>query len=174
MLRSIKRSHAGRALDPGHDVLQFGIDLATGFEKFIEVLPIHAHEVDRAVFAVVLKEGTATGQKANKLFSAELSGPLRELAMADLSVAGYVAIDANIVRGVNEDDVRAAVCHQSRKSSLGRCIAAMDVMAPEPPDIADMADRHPRHRAGIIVVLDSRLTEFLDRQIDLGQAEPGD
>src|SRR5882757_10391825 len=102
--------------------------------------------MDRTVFTVVFKEGTAAGQKANKLFSAELTGTLCELAVADLSVAGNVAIDANIVRGVNEDDVRAVVCHQSRKSSLGRCIAAMDVMAPEPPDIADMADRHPRHR----------------------------
>src|ERR1700730_12809458 len=159
MLRAIERTHTSRALDPGHDVLQFGIDLATGGEKFVEVLPIYAHKMDRAVLAVVLKEGTATGQKANKLFSAELSRTLGDLAVADLSVAGNVAIDANIVRGVNEDDVRAVVGHQSRKSSLGRCIAAMDVMAPEPPDVADMADRHPRHRAGIIVVLDSCLTE---------------
>src|SRR6202043_3318129 len=60
------------------------------------------------------------------------------------------------------------------KSSLRRCVAAMEVMDPKLPDVADLANRHPRLRAGIIVVLDSCLTEFLDRQIDLGQSEPGD
>src|SRR5262249_24015105 len=63
VLRSIERSHASRALDPNHDVLEFGIDLPTGGEEFVKVLPIHAHEMDRAAFAVLLKEGTAAGQK---------------------------------------------------------------------------------------------------------------
>src|SRR5260370_27445621 len=171
MMRAIQRSHTGRALDPDHDVLQFGIDLATGGEKFVEVLPIHAHEMDCAAFAVLLEEGTATGQKANKLFSAELSRTLGELAVADLSFAGSMTIDANIVRGVNEDNVRAVVIHQSIESGLGRCIAAMNVMASELPDVAELANLHPRLRTGIIDILDNRLTHLLNRQIDLGYAE---
>ena len=47
-------------------------------------------------------------------------------------------------------------------------------MVAEFPDVADPTNRRSRHRAGIIDVLDSRLTKLLDSQIDLGQAEPRD
>jgi hypothetical protein len=105
---------------------------------------------------------------------AELTGTLRELAVADLSFAGSMTIDANIVRRVNEDNVRPVVHHQSLKGSLRRCIAAMNVMASELPDVAELANLHPRLRTGIIDILDNRLTELLNRQIDLGQAKPCD
>src|ERR1700722_9672912 len=174
MLRSIQRPHASRALDPDHDVLQFGINLPTGGEKFVEMFPIHANEMDRAVFAVVFKQGTTAGQKTNKLFPAELTGTLGEFAVADLSFAGSMTIDANIVRGINQDNVRPVVRHQSLKGSLGRRIAAMNVMASKLPDIAELANLQARLRAGIIDILDNRLTKLLDRQIDLGQAKPRD
>jgi len=101
----------------------------TGDEKFIKVLPIHAHEMDRAAFAVVFEETTTAGQKANKLVSAELTGSLRKLAVTYLSIAGNVAIDANIVRRVNEHDVSAFFLHQFLKSTLRCSISTMDVMA---------------------------------------------
>jgi len=94
--------------------------------------------------------------------------------VADLSVAGNMTVDANIVRGINEDNVRPVVPHQSLKGSVGRCIAAMNVMASELPDVAELANLHPRLRAGIIDIFDNRIAELLDRQIDLGQAEPRD
>jgi hypothetical protein len=50
----------------------------------------------------------------------------------------------------------------------------MDVMASELPDVAELANLHPRFRTGIIDILDNWLTELLNRQIDLGQAEPCD
>jgi hypothetical protein len=80
--------------------------------------------MDRTVFAVVFKEGTATGQKANKVLLAELNGTLRELAVADLSVAGNVAIDANIVRGSTKTtSARLFVINLSK--------AASDVASPQ-------------------------------------------
>src|SRR5215471_19261001 len=50
----------------------------------------------------------------------------------------------------------------------------MDAMAAEFPDVADLANRHSRRGGDVIEVLDRGLTEFLDRQIDLGQAEARD
>ena len=47
-------------------------------------------------------------------------------------------------------------------------------MASELPDVAELANLHPRLRAGIIDIFDNRIAELLDRQIDIGQAEPRD
>jgi hypothetical protein len=110
----------------------------------------------------------------NKVFLVELTGTLGKFAMADPSFAGGIPIDADIVRGVHKDNNRASVDHQAVESSLRRCIPAMNVVATELPDIAHLANLNPCRRAGIIDIVDRGLTEFLDRQVDLGQAEPSD
>src|ERR1035438_3633083 len=161
MPRSIERSHASRVLDPRHDVLQFSIDIATSRKKLIEMLPIHAYEMGRSAFALFFNVFTAFGQKANKLFPSEPAGTLGKLAVADLSFAGRMTIDANVVRRVNEDDVRPIVRHQSLKDSFGRCITAMNVMTSEFPDIAELANLHPRLRAGIIDIRSEEHTSEL-------------
>jgi hypothetical protein len=99
--------------------------------------------MDRAVLAVVLKEGTGPGQKVDELFPAELTDSLCELAVADLSVTGNVPDNANIVRGIDEDGACAFASHQFLKSNLGRRIAAVEVMPPKFPDVAGLTNLHP-------------------------------
>src|SRR5277367_2843688 len=108
------------------------------------MLPIHANKMDRTSFAVVFEQGAACGQKANELVSAEFTGTLGEFAVPDLSLAGNVAIDRDVIRRVHKDDVSALVLHQPLESGLGRCIAAMEAMAVELPDVISLANRHSR------------------------------
>ena len=84
MLRAIERTHTSRALDPDHDVLQSGIDLATGDEKFGKVRPIDENKVDRPVFAVLRKQPAAVRQKtapglnSNAPFAAEVQSNVEQ------------------------------------------------------------------------------------------------
>src|SRR5258708_23606935 len=101
VLGAVERPHAGAALHPDRDVLQLGIDVATGREQFVSVTPVHTNKVDRAIFAVFCKQHTAFRQKAREFLPAELPDTLGELAMADLSFSPNIAVDSKIVRGIN-------------------------------------------------------------------------
>src|SRR5258705_4244113 len=111
MLGAVERSHAGVALHPDRDVFQLGIDVATGREQFVGVAPIHAHIVDRSVFAEFCKQRAAARQKPSELFSAEFAGAVGEFAVTDLSFSRDVAIDRNIVRWIDEYNIRVLSIH---------------------------------------------------------------
>src|SRR3954452_5665046 len=97
MLRAVKRAHAWTAFYPNNQVFKLGVDVPTCCDQLVSVAPIHAHEMDSTVLAVLRECGAAEPQKFNELFPAEFSGSLSKLPMPNLSFSRDMAIYFDIV-----------------------------------------------------------------------------
>src|SRR4029077_15551975 len=142
MLGTVERSHARIAFDPDRDVFKLGVDVPTGCDQFVNVAPIHTHEMDRTVLTVFCKYCAAVTQKADELFAAELAGSLRELEMPDLSFSRDMAINPDIIRRIDENHMRELFPHQDIEGRLGGPIPTMEAVVAEFPNVAQLANRY--------------------------------
>ena len=69
------------------------------------VAPVHADEVDRAVAGDAGALGEHGGEEALKLAAAHLARGHRELAVGDLAEAADMAVDADVVGRIGEDEL---------------------------------------------------------------------
>jgi len=108
VLRAVEGAHPRVRLHPDAQVLELGVDPKARREQLAGVSPVHAHEVDRAVVAVRRVVAERLLEKGDELPLTHLPRRHRKLAVLDAAVARDMAIDADVVRRVDEDELRLA------------------------------------------------------------------
>ena len=98
----VERPHATVGFGPDAEVQQVQVGGAAGRKDFGHVAPIHEAIDQRAVAAVGADALKRLVQKIGEFAFRHFSRSHRELAMACLSVAGYVSIDFDVVRRVGD------------------------------------------------------------------------
>src|SRR5205823_3167290 len=73
VLAPIKRTHRGTALDPDNQVFQLAIGLAAGGQQLLEVAPVHAEVVQRAVEAECGEVAASLAEKGGEFGAAHLA-----------------------------------------------------------------------------------------------------
>jgi hypothetical protein len=128
MLGAIERSHARVVFHPNRDVLQLRIDIPAGCQQFVCMAPVYTDKMDGAIDTVLCEQSAVIGQEAGELVLGKLAGSLRKLAMADLSLSGNMAINPDIIRRIDEHDVREVFLHQNIESGLGGSVPTKQTM----------------------------------------------
>src|ERR1700692_1474020 len=118
MLGTVERSHASIAFDPNHNVFKLGVDVATCCDQFVGMAPIHAHEMNGAILAVLSEQPAGRGQELDELVRVQLSGSLGKLAMPDFSFPRDVTVDPDIVGWIDEHYIRDRLLQQYIEGGL--------------------------------------------------------
>src|SRR5256885_16230186 len=105
--------------------------------------PVHADLMDRTIVGILAEKRKNLGQKMRELVLRHFPRGHGKLSMLDAPKAGNMAIDADIIGRIREDEVRAIVAHQKAVGRrIGR-IAANEDMFSEKPDVTRSADGRP-------------------------------
>src|SRR5271170_5108098 len=99
---------------------------------------IHRHEVDGAIGTPSCEMPETCRQKLGKLQLAHLARRHCELWMLSLSISTDVTGYSHVERRVGEDNVRATLTHEGGKRSFQPCVATVDSVVPQAPEIPNL------------------------------------
>lgn len=128
--------------------------------------------------AITVKTGKRIAQERSKLALAHLARSKGELAVLDRTEPADVAIDLHVVGRIGEDKVGLLAPHQGLEVDMAARVAAQEPVPIELPEIALSRDGSAtgKHDGvfGLIAALGISLTGFVDDEVNLGKAEPGE
>jgi hypothetical protein len=141
VLAAVERAHPAIVLDPNAEVLQLVIGGSAGGQQLLDMAPVHADEVQRAVEAECYEVAESLAKKAGEFGSIHLARGHRERPMVDRAETTRMPTDRHIVGRVGEHH-RGALLAQKRRESRGiERAAAEHAMATEQPQIPDLVNR---------------------------------
>jgi hypothetical protein len=104
----------------------------------VQVAPIHANEVDRAIDRATGRMAKRSPEKLLEFRRRELARRHFEIGVLDLAQARDVARDAHIVRRVGEHHVRLVGPQHLGIALIAQCVAAMQAMTVQNPKVAHL------------------------------------
>jgi len=120
VLGAIKRAHAGVGLPPHADVFQLIVGSLTGCKYLRTMPPVHKDILEGPVAGVRTQPGPErNGQQRNKLSGRHFAGGHRELSVLDFTRPTDMAIDADIVGRVGNDQSGLVATEYSVVGPLG-------------------------------------------------------
>ena len=119
VLGAIKRAHAGVGLPPHADVFQLIVGSLTGCKYLRTMPPVHKDILEGPVAGVRSQVPERNGQQRNKLIGRHFAGRHRELSVLDFTRPTDMAIDADIVGRVGNDQSGSAPTEHSVVGPLG-------------------------------------------------------
>src|SRR5438045_9476885 len=88
MPAAVERAHSRIVLDPDDEIFQLGVDLAAAGHDLLDVTPIHADVVQRAIDAEFGKVPEGGAQKGGEFGPVHLARSQREGSIVDRAGAG--------------------------------------------------------------------------------------
>src|SRR5271170_2192979 len=131
MLAAVERTHPAIVLDPNAEVLQLVIGGSAGRQQLLDMAPVDADEVQRAVDAECSEVAESLAKKAGEFGSIHLARGHREGSMVDRAETTGMTIDRHIVGRVGEHQRRALLAQQRYESRGVERAAAEHAMATE-------------------------------------------
>src|SRR5262249_10321268 len=154
VLIAIERAHSGIVLDPDAKVLGLAVKGAAGGQQCVEMAPVHADVVQRAVNTEGREVAEYPAERGDEFRAIYLAGTHRRRAMAHCAKAARATIDRRMIGG-GEHHRGALLAQQRSESPSLKGAAAYHAMATQQPVVADLADwrsgRNLGYRVGRIV-----------------------